>query len=59
MAKKDKIGHIITELMGVALGIIFILYYFGYVNVTKEFLLVVGIATILIDGYFVKSWVKL
>lgn len=58
MPNKHRDYHIITEAMGVLLGIYFVYLYFVGQQLNSNLLLLFGIAFIIIDGGFLIQWYK-
>jgi hypothetical protein len=61
MAEKQRIFHIVTEILGVALGIFLIIIGSSYCCMhwpVRAALVIAGIAGIIIDGYCITTWRK-
>jgi hypothetical protein len=56
MAAKDKKLHVITEVMGVLAGIALIFFSTQVDDPISNYLLIMGVATIVIDAWFLTTW---
>ena len=60
MAEKHKIGHLITEILGVFLGIyLLVLGLYADLHILIRIsLIIAGVVGMLVDGYFITTWIK-